>query len=123
MTCYDAFRKSAGDGVAGARQKVTEARGKCARLVRALGEGDKHEDELVRSVRNAKDRIQLALLNLDDAERFARSKEDAWEALAKVFGACGPSRPRGATRARKRVKIIFGYWVYDVLVVSTRSRA
>ncbi|HYD52107.1 MAG TPA: recombinase family protein [Gemmatimonadaceae bacterium] len=115
------FRKGAAQAVEQSRKELARAERAYDRLVEIVkkthGSEDEDDDSLVAAMKDAKAAVKEARKNLEEAERFARSKEDAWTALSGII-----SESRNLIAAWDRAdddgrKILFDYWVYDVMIV------
>ena len=63
-------------------------------------------------------RIQSAREDLARAERFAQSRENAWERLCGIIHETRNIAAASAKSGPEKRKILLDYWVYDVLIVA-----
>lgn len=117
----DEFRKAADDAVAAARQKVDATQRQYERLARAVsqvrGDADDADDALVQQLMAAKAAIKMARADLESAEQFARSKENAWEELSRIIGETRNLAAAWDKATPEERKMLYDYWLLDVLIV------
>ena len=75
------------------------------------------EDALAAQVLSAEQRVGSAEEELARATRFARSKEKAWTRIERIVHETRNLASTGAKAGPHERRILFDYWVLDVLVV------
>ena len=117
----DEFRAGAENAVEQARLVVRELENQETRLAETLLELTKSEDydasKFLGPVRAVQQRLSTALRELDDAEQFAQSREDAWHELAGIIHETRNLADAWPNLTPEERKTLLDYWVHDVLIV------
>ncbi|AHG89847.1 Recombinase [Gemmatirosa kalamazoonensis] len=117
----DEFRKSAADAVTAARASLEQLTAKQKDLARAVaklaGQEGFDDNPLLGELDVVRRRIQSAREELARAERFAQSRENAWERLCGIIHETRNIAAAWAKSGPEERKILLDYWVYDVLIV------
>jgi hypothetical protein len=117
----DEFRKQADEAVASAREEVERLERQNSKLARTLAvlTADENFDSKAfeKEARAVQQQLTAARTELKDAEKFARSHEDAWDRLSTIISETRNLADAWPGLGEEERKILLDYWVYDVQVI------
>lgn len=120
----DEFRERAATAVAAAEKALADAKAEYSRLARRatavatqIGEELDEDDELTRAMVAAKQRRRAAETDLEEANAFAASRENAWQRLQGIIKESRNLAAAWDSAGPEERRILFDYWVLDVLIV------
>ncbi|ODT04187.1 MAG: hypothetical protein ABS52_05920 [Gemmatimonadetes bacterium SCN 70-22] len=117
----DEFRKSAEDAVARAEQELAQREAAYKRLAHmaaaVASDDDDGDDALVERLKAAKQQVGASKAQLAEAQRFAQSRQSAWDRLSSIIHESRNLADAWETAGPEERTILLDYWVADVLIV------
>jgi DNA invertase Pin-like site-specific DNA recombinase/predicted component of type VI protein secretion system len=117
----DEFRQRADQAVAAANAEVESLDRQNKKLAQTLAILSANEDfdiaEFEKQVKPVQQKLAAARTALKDAEKFASSREEAWERIASVIDETRNLAEAWPTLDETGRKALLDYWVYNVQIV------
>jgi DNA invertase Pin-like site-specific DNA recombinase len=120
----DNFRKRADEAVGAARLKLEKCQleyGNLARTVRLVGvDHDDERDPLVKELVAAKACVDTARREVQEAERFARSKDEVWAEVSRIIADSRNIASAWDQATPEQRTTLIRYWVLHIMIVVQR---
>lgn len=117
----DEFRKRADEAVTAAREEVVRLERQNKQLARSLAVLSANDDfdiaEFEKEARPVQQQLAAARVQRKDAEKFAGSREEAWERLSAIIDETNNLGEAWPTLTEEERKVLLDYWVYHVEIV------
>jgi DNA invertase Pin-like site-specific DNA recombinase len=117
----DEFRKQADQAVASAKAEVVRLERQNDTIARSLAvlSADENFDieAFEKEARPVQQKLTAARTALKDAEKFARSRENAWDRLSTIISETRNLAEAWPNLGEEERKILLDYWIYDVQII------
>jgi hypothetical protein len=116
----DQHREAADNAVAHAKASVAQCEREYKRAVKisvAITGAEDGDEVLVEAAKTARRALEEAKNQLAEAEKFSRSKEDAWERVSAIIHETRNLAAAWKKASPQQRKVLLDYWVLDVQIV------